>query len=162
MKNAKTSFPSIWYFFAFTTISWFNFCLPRMLLKKSDSIFSPFWTPLISNLFPLCLTPRTIHPPDVLENALTLFQMFLGSSAAASFTSKSSHSMSLSLAMSSFLVIEFFRFFQKIGNSPPPTQTSPASVRSSHAGSCACRAFLRSRSAAVRRKVRRPCRRGCP
>ena len=55
------------------------------------------------------LTPSIIQPPSVLEKALTVSHMDLGRPPEASLTSKSFHSISLSLASSSSFVVIFAR-----------------------------------------------------
>jgi len=46
-------------------------------------------------------TPKTNHPPAVFEKAETVDQLFLGISDFASFTSKSSHSISSNFSINS-------------------------------------------------------------
>ena len=77
----------------------------RTAPAKSCSSFSIFSTPCISKASPLCFTPSTIHPPEVFANALTVSQMFFGRADFASFTSKSSHSISCKRPINSSFVI---------------------------------------------------------
>lgn len=90
----------------------------RKVPKKSCSNFSALSTPDISNFLPFCFTPSTIHPPEVLANALTVSHIFLGSSLLASLASKSSHSMSLILSISSsFVIIMMIKLKYRISSS---------------------------------------------
>ena len=79
----------------------------RTAPAKSCSSFSIFSTPCISKTFPFCFMPSTIHPPEVFANALTVSQMFFGRADFASFTSKSSHSISCKRPINSSFVISF-------------------------------------------------------
>ena len=103
-------FPSMSYFLAVGNRGKFIFLPPRKAFIRSLSIFSALLMPCISNFFPVCFTPSTSHPPEVLLKALTVSQTFFGNASAASFTSKSSHSMSFSLAISSSLVISLANY----------------------------------------------------
>ena len=85
------------------TSTWLNLPFRRVVLK-SDSIFWPFSTPSISNFFPCWATPHNIHPPEVLEKELTVGHTSVGSCVLDALASKSSHSISCILAMSSSLV----------------------------------------------------------
>ncbi len=93
---------------------WLNFP-ERRVPWKSCSSFSALSTPWISKVLPFCLTPNTIHPPEVFENALTVSHIFFGNSDFADLTSKSSHSMSRSRATSSSFVITDAKLYIHIG-----------------------------------------------
>src|SRR5574344_1788909 len=82
-----------------------NFCPLRSVFKKSDSVFSPLFTPFISNSFPCCLTPKIIQPPEVLEKADTVDHTSSGNLSCALLHSKSSHSISVSFCNKSSFVI---------------------------------------------------------
>jgi hypothetical protein len=86
-------------------MSTLNLFFPRSTVVSACSNFSGFSTPHTSKFLPVCFTPKTIHPPAALANAETVSQIFFGSSERASFTSKSSHSMSVKRVSSSGLFI---------------------------------------------------------
>lgn len=92
----------------------------RSALMTSCSIFSFFKAYDFigrNTLYLDFLTPSIIiHPPAVLENALTIFHIDFDRSPVASFTSKSFHSISLGLRSSSFFVMSLIGFGTKLQN----------------------------------------------
>ena len=113
-KNASTSLPSKLYFLPVADSRILNFCPLRSVLRKSDSVFSPLFTPCISKRLPCCLMPNTTHPPEVLEKADTVAHTSSGNFSCAALHSKSSYSISLSFCSSSSFVIScIFLLFSK-------------------------------------------------
>ncbi len=109
ISKTRTHFSSMLYLRALHKIGALNFVRERNVVTISCSICSGFGTPLTINSEPspvfFSFAPRTIQPPAVLEKALTVSHMDLGRPPEASLTSKSFHSISLSLASSSSFVI---------------------------------------------------------
>ena len=111
ISNARTVLLSMSNFIGRHETKVLNLLRERKVPTKSCSIFSALDTPAIWNtedswVF-LSLTPNTTTPPAVLENALTVSHTDFGRPPEASLTSKSSHSMSSSLASSSSFVIAY-------------------------------------------------------
>lgn len=109
--NAKTDFPFISNNYAVARIGTLNLDTERNVPIMSCSIFSGFSIPMISwvnTLFILTsFTPSIIIFQQYWKNALTVSHIDLGRPPVASFTSKSPHSISLSLSSnsSSFMVL---------------------------------------------------------
>src|SRR3989338_6912205 len=105
MLNPRTTPSGNVYFLHTTSIILLNLVLFLSSVVKSCSIFVGEATPSISKKLPFLFIPKTSHPPAVFENAETVSQELFGISDLASLTSKSSHSISSNLRISSFLFI---------------------------------------------------------